>query len=310
MNIKEATQIVDNPPEYVACRICGQQLRLVHILHLRTHNVTRDEYEKRFPDAPLFSQSYSEGVTVAGSLSHASLPKFSMSTKEATCVVDNPSPINWEWLAGFFQAEGCVLADYNRNLPELVIPQSSPEILDDIESFIKSELSVKVNRSHYKIGSNLVEGEFENYRLIVWSRINVIPIMKNIYPYLRSVKREKVQTWKRRLNIELPERQEPLNWDFVAGFYEGDGYLRYANAHMNSIAVEICFTQKDRPILEKLHTFFGKGFIANHRHALEFRVYDGPMSSRKLSYKLLEHLRTQKCKVELVTSLTVPEQAQ
>ena len=30
-----------------------------------------------------------------------------MNVKEATQIVDNPPPINWEWLAGFFQAEGC-----------------------------------------------------------------------------------------------------------------------------------------------------------------------------------------------------------
>lgn len=227
-----------------------------------------------------------------------------VNVKEAAQVVDNPPPINWEWLAGFFQAEGSPSADYNRNLPELIIPQNSPEVLDDIETFIKSVLNIKINRSHYTTKSNLVEGEFENYRLIIWSRINVVPVIRQIYPYLRSKKRTQVQLWSERLGIPLPTNTFPLSWDFIAGFYEGDGYPRYADLNkMKSVAVELCFPQNDPQLLNELQEFFGRGFTANHRKCPEFRVRDGVRTGRKLSWKLLEHLHTRKCRMKLVVSL-------
>lgn len=42
--------------EQVVCRICGCKLSLINNSHLRSHNITREEYEERFPDAEVASR--------------------------------------------------------------------------------------------------------------------------------------------------------------------------------------------------------------------------------------------------------------
>ena len=66
--------------------------------------------------------------------------------KEAAHIVDSPPPITWEWLAGFFQAEGHVgtfsqLTNGSRMLPypQVIITQKEPEILNKIALFLKEQ---------------------------------------------------------------------------------------------------------------------------------------------------------------------------
>ena len=93
-------------------------------------------------------------------------------------------------------------------------------------------------------------------------------------------------------------------WEFLTGFYEGDGYLRPTkDASTKSIPVDIVFTQKDEGILQELKRFLGKGFIANHRTALELRVRDGVREHRALTYELLKHAQQQQRRFQLALSL-------
>ena len=39
----------------IQCMICGKELNAINYLHLRKHNVTVEEYIKKFPDAKLWS---------------------------------------------------------------------------------------------------------------------------------------------------------------------------------------------------------------------------------------------------------------
>ena len=64
---------------------------------------------------------------------------FMLTVEQASELVTVKVPFTWEWLAGFFQAEGCVSANYNTCQPEMIISQSEPQILDDIEKFLRLE---------------------------------------------------------------------------------------------------------------------------------------------------------------------------
>lgn len=47
----------------VKCEICGREFRLITNFHLKTHDITSDEYKKKFPGASLISESYREEIS-------------------------------------------------------------------------------------------------------------------------------------------------------------------------------------------------------------------------------------------------------
>lgn len=44
------------PYDFVVCRECGELLRLISSFHLKLHGMTRDDYRKKHPNAPLMSE--------------------------------------------------------------------------------------------------------------------------------------------------------------------------------------------------------------------------------------------------------------
>lgn len=42
----------------IICQICGKSYLVVNPLHLKTHNITIDEYKERFPDAPMSTKEH------------------------------------------------------------------------------------------------------------------------------------------------------------------------------------------------------------------------------------------------------------
>ena len=49
--------------EFVVCKICGQQVKRINHLHLRSHKITTDEYVEKFPDAPLTSEAVKKSMS-------------------------------------------------------------------------------------------------------------------------------------------------------------------------------------------------------------------------------------------------------
>jgi very-short-patch-repair endonuclease len=45
------------------CRLCGKELSCINDLHLRTHNITTEQYRKMFPDAILVSEQFKRNVS-------------------------------------------------------------------------------------------------------------------------------------------------------------------------------------------------------------------------------------------------------
>ena len=54
---------VDKKKSRVKCKICGRDFRLITNTHLKTHDITSDEYKKKFPGASLISESYREEIS-------------------------------------------------------------------------------------------------------------------------------------------------------------------------------------------------------------------------------------------------------
>ena len=46
--------------QFVTCQICSKQLKSIGRLHLRTHNISLDEYKNRFPNAETSSEEFKE----------------------------------------------------------------------------------------------------------------------------------------------------------------------------------------------------------------------------------------------------------
>jgi len=55
----------------VRCEICGRYLRIIHILHLRTHGISLEDYKGLFPNSSI----YSEDLRKQQSQSHKNLPR-------------------------------------------------------------------------------------------------------------------------------------------------------------------------------------------------------------------------------------------
>lgn len=48
---------MDQNNEYVICRICGKALKSINHLHLKKHDITFEEYVKKFPESPTCSEN-------------------------------------------------------------------------------------------------------------------------------------------------------------------------------------------------------------------------------------------------------------
>jgi G:T-mismatch repair DNA endonuclease (very short patch repair protein) len=46
----------------VKCEICGESFSVIHLAHLKSHDITLDEYKKKFPNAEYYSEEYSKNM--------------------------------------------------------------------------------------------------------------------------------------------------------------------------------------------------------------------------------------------------------
>jgi len=56
---------MNEPEDFVACRICGKRYQQIQWIHLRTHNITLEEYRNEFPEAPTISGKTRKMFSVA-----------------------------------------------------------------------------------------------------------------------------------------------------------------------------------------------------------------------------------------------------
>jgi len=202
------------------------------------------------------------------------------------------STLTWEWLSGFFQAEGSVSGFVNqsgkaRAILNLGQSKLNSSILDDIQTLVRHDYSYTPT-VHESVGPY----NHTFCRLKV-NKTNVAVLMAyKMLPYLRSVKRSQVFDWFEKYELPAFEcPQLPLSWEFVTGFWEGDGSTvcwtsadGYESSHFS-----IDFTQNsDLELLQNLRDFFGKGSYSSLSH---LRVNDSIKEGLPLHRKLLEHVR-------------------
>ena len=153
-------------------------------------------------------------------------------------------PITWQWLAGFFQAEGCYAGN------RFSVSQARREGLDMIREFLVENVDDLGRASVLRTEE---EGPAKDGRRFVLYKLNVHHgrqhIIKELLPYLRGSKRN---IFSESLLLNLPKK--PINDDWIIGFWEGDGSIHNTSRY-------IVFTQKDRNVLEEVQSYLKLGSI-------------------------------------------------
>ena len=62
---RSALPPMDDGGSLIKCQICGERLKTINQRHLNKHNITFEEYKKRFPNAPLHSADYLKNHSIA-----------------------------------------------------------------------------------------------------------------------------------------------------------------------------------------------------------------------------------------------------
>lgn len=73
---------VDDPSTFVTCQICGKRVSMINTAHLKTHDLTREEYERMFPTANLVAKSYKQSLS-RNSYEVSQLPRVKEAKKQA-----------------------------------------------------------------------------------------------------------------------------------------------------------------------------------------------------------------------------------
>lgn len=291
--------------ERIKCRICGYSYGIISDRHLKTHNTTKEEYLKKFPDAILVPKSFCKRMSESVSNNWKNLEfakQMSVSQKEywkspralnrkeavhthdySKRFTENKETkklsenLTWSWIAGFFQAEG------NICLNKISIGQKNKEPLDLIYYFLQKELSplqLPPTIGPYKNGKSYIH--FLNFS----SHKTVTKFMSQISSQILGEKR----TYS---NIITPPI--PINDEWIAGFWEGDGYIYTHQITPPNFSIRISFAQKDRTILEQIQQYLHKGKIYSHllknkkHHDL---VISETFNNHPITQLLLQHCKT------------------
>lgn len=155
--------------------------------------------------------------------------------------------INYSWLSGFFLAEGSLYLQDAKWL-HLNISQKLPgEVLYRIQEFLNCG-SLHLGGSERKV-----------LYFHVTRKEQVLNFFSQVFPQLIGDKRRKVENILMQISTETDKDAVPIDWPFVTGFWEGDGFL---NHHTYSNKNFISFVQKDLEVLEHLQSFLSMGTIS------------------------------------------------
>jgi hypothetical protein len=206
-------------------------------------------------------------------------------------------PISWEWLAGFFQAEGSAYhAPASGHF--ISIAQKDTSVLRLIGSFLDT----------YNISYSIYDPQREGVipRMQVSTRQAEV-LLWYVFPQLRSKKQTQLLSWAAEANVLLPTTPKPLDYDFVVGLYEGDGYPSYERARH---CIFLKFYQHDLDLLEELKAFLQKGYIrvnSRNKHTRgdgEFHdAFLGVYANTEELKQLLPALRTDYRKTQLLNTI-------
>ena len=184
--------------------------------------------------------------------------------------------INWSWVAGFFQAEGTPTGSHPRW--KIQFYQHDLESMQLLQAFFVAEL-----KDHHSAiyTETFTSKTFPNGKTYNWPkgklscRLNIngkyaYPIIKNIFPLLRGSKRTQTEVWAAKAKLELPQLLAPLDFDFVIGFWEGDGSPTLDSYSQH---IDFDFTQKDAEVLLDIRDLLNTGALMQSANTNALRVY-------------------------------------
>ena len=217
--------------------------------------------------------------------------------------------INWDWFAGFYQAEGSVTGDRVNSNPQMALCTKDTSVIDFIEKFLHCE-NVQLRSYRYNYTHHTTFNTVDMEHFSIYARKHLQPIINELYPRIYHNVKQKVYEWANSFGIELSNTQLPLTWDFVAGFWEGDGYMSRAPSPGS---VYFGFTQKEPEILYGILKFVGKGNIRkfkpdNGDYAHDLRIFDGKSGGNRISQIMLQHVRSLICHNKVTEALQFSKQ--
>ena len=194
-----------------------------------------------------------------------------------------------EWIAGFFDAEGCLSQSRNSGgnktyYPTISISQKDKQILEKIRDFF---------------GEGYVTKHGTCYTWQVNHRGNVLKVVPQLIPYLHhSEKRQKYDELAEKFNLPKYNLQHPMTNDWIIGFWEGDGGIskitltqgKYDKTYEYPM---LQFYQKNKELLEKIVIYLGVGSVSEPKpnmHCLS--VYPGKTATHPIYQLLYDQIRT------------------
>ena len=219
-----------------------------------------------------------------------------MNIKEAAQTVDNPPPINWEWLAGFFQAEGSIGSFFDRMgcyyAPRITISQVEDEILYRIADFLK------IAQPNTSLGVYGKKDTHPASSLVVRYRKNTQLLCVQVAPYLRSTMLSKLRETCNQCRMDVDGDVQDWSWDFVAGFWEGDGCLG-----RTAFSCQVNFDQADEALLQEVRDFLRTGSVFLTT-GITYRLnLSDDLDNLPIHRKLLEYSRTHFRRVQLAGAI-------
>jgi len=195
-------------------------------------------------------------------------------------------PLSSEWVAGFFDAEGCISHSRNSGgnktkYPTISIYQNDRDILERIKTFF---------------GVGYVGKQTTGYMWRVNHRKQIMQVVDKLIPYIQHPeKREKYNIIAKEFNLPIITEFKQMTDEWLIGFWEGDGCIaqqKYIQTKENKMFKYplIIFTQKNKVMLEAIQTYIGKGSITHNTKNDVYNLYI-PGGITEESY-LLDLLKT------------------
>lgn len=157
------------------------------------------------------------------------------------------APINWSWLAGFFQAEGSMYNYTPSSAHYLTITQKNRLTLEWIKEFLElSDIKSSIYTNPAGISVLTIHANGSE------------TVLTHIFPLLQDYKRRQVKAWNNLERTNLPKETLPIDYDFVVGFWEGDGSINY-DRHQQYLI--LTYYNKYPGVLETIKRFLGKGWL-------------------------------------------------
>jgi len=150
--------------------------------------------------------------------------------------------MNWEYIAGFFDAEGTLWI--KGHYTHFQIVNTNRKVLETIKNFIGfGNLYIRTFRGNHW-------GEKKIYVYQVCKKTDVIFIAKNIVKYC-LIKREKLLELFKFLDVEFQSVQPKISYPYLAGLIDGDGSIIKTGQGYWTISI----SSKDKELLEKIKDF-------------------------------------------------------